>query len=50
MEQVPLGRYRLRISQQQLDKLKLRATSEETVEISVDNQFINGIDFKLVNQ
>jgi hypothetical protein len=48
MANVPLGKYRLRISSSQLDKLEIRATAEETIEIKADNLFINGIDFSLI--
>ena len=50
MENVPLGSYRLRISQKQLQKLELRAKTEETISISADDLFVNGVDFNLVPQ
>lgn len=45
MGNVPLGQYLLRISAKQLDKLELRASTEESIEINADNLFVNGIDF-----
>ena len=48
LEKVPVGSYRLRVSNNQLEKLGLRAESEETITINLENVFINGIDFTLL--
>jgi hypothetical protein len=47
MSDIPLGKYRMRVSEKQLDKLSLKLESEEQVEITNENQFINGVDFVL---
>jgi len=43
----PLGNYRVRVSDEQLEKLGLQYSNKETVSINSDNLFINGIDFYL---
>ena len=47
MGNIPLGEYRMRVSNQQLDKLSLKLESEESVVITTDNQFVSGVDFVL---
>ncbi|MDA3870389.1 MAG: carboxypeptidase-like regulatory domain-containing protein [Gammaproteobacteria bacterium] len=47
LSKLPLGDYRVRISQQQLNKLGLRTIAEEPITLKADEPFINGIDFNL---
>ena len=47
MGNIPLGEYRMRVSNQQLDKLSLKLESEESVVITTNNQFVSGVDFVL---
>jgi hypothetical protein len=47
MSNIPLGEYRMRVSDKQLNKLSLKPMSDESVEITTDNLFINSIDFVL---
>lgn len=47
MSNIPLGTYQLRVSDRQLDKLSLKLNAIESVEMSSDNLFINGVDFVL---
>ena len=47
LSRLPLGDYRVRISQQQLDTLGLRTIAEEPITLKADEPFINGIDFNL---
>ncbi len=44
---IPLGKYRIRVSQEQMDKLNLSATTEPVFEITADDQFESGVDFTL---
>jgi len=45
ISKIPVGKYQLRISKSQIDKLKLKAVTEEVVEISTDDPFQSGFDF-----
>jgi len=47
LSHIPMGEYRIRVSNEQLDKLGLVSTTEEQINISGDEPFINGIDFTL---
>lgn len=47
ISKIPLGKYRIRVSQQQMAKLSLSAESEPTFEITADDQFESGVDFTL---
>ncbi len=47
ISKIPLGKYRIRVSQQQMDKLNLSAETEPAFEITADDQFESGIDFTL---
>jgi hypothetical protein len=47
ISKVPLGRYRIRISREQLDKLGLSVVSEPSFEITANDQFENGVDITL---
>ena len=47
ISKIPLGKYRIRISQQQMDELNLSATTEPEIEITANDQFVSGIDFTL---
>ena len=47
LSKLPLGDYRVRVSAQQLNRLGLRAVTEESIKLKADEPFINGIDFNL---
>lgn len=47
ISKIPLGKYRIRVSRQQMRELNLRADEEPGFEITADNQFESGIDFTL---
>jgi hypothetical protein len=47
ISKIPLGKYHIRISRQQMSELNLRADEEPTFEITADDQFESGIDFTL---
>ena len=47
ISKIPLGKYRIRISQQQMGKLNLSAETEPAFEITADDQFESGVDFTL---
>lgn len=47
ISKIPLGKYRIRVSRQQMSELDLRADEEPTFEITADDQFESGIDFTL---
>jgi len=47
ISKIPLGKYRIRVSQQQMGKLNLSAETEPAFEISADDQFESGVDFTL---
>lgn len=47
LSHVPMGEYRIRVSPKQLEKLNLQSQIEETITITGDEPFINGIDFTL---
>ncbi len=47
ISKIPLGKYRIRVSRQQMSELNLSADTEPGFEISADNQFESGIDFTL---
>jgi len=44
---IPLGKYHIRVSQQQMDELNLTTEAEPAFEITADDQFESGIDFTL---
>ena len=44
---IPLGKYRIRVSQQQMDKLNLTVETEPSFEITASDQFESGVDFTL---
>jgi hypothetical protein len=44
---IPLGNYRMRVSEEQLSRLSLKLKSDTTVDITSEDQFINGVDFVL---
>ncbi|NNL06763.1 MAG: carboxypeptidase regulatory-like domain-containing protein [Gammaproteobacteria bacterium] len=48
ISKIPLGKYRIRVSRQQIEKLNLSASTEPEFEITADNQFESGIDFTLI--
>jgi hypothetical protein len=47
ISKIPIGKYHLRISRAQLDKLNLEPVNDELVEINTDNPFQSGFDFTL---
>ena len=47
ISKIPLGRYRIRVSRQQMSELNLSADEEPAFEITADDQFESGIDFTL---
>ena len=47
ISKIPLGKYRIRVSRQQMSELNLRADEEPAFEITADDQFESGIDFTL---
>lgn len=47
ISKIPLGKYSIRVSRQQMSELNLRADEEPTFEITADDQFESGIDFTL---
>jgi outer membrane usher protein FimD/PapC len=47
ISKIPLGKYRIRVSQQQMGKLNLSAETEPTFEITAEDQFESGVDFTL---
>ncbi len=47
ISKIPLGRYHLRISPQQMSELNLSVESEPTLVISTDDPFVSGMDFTL---
>ncbi|MCK4706515.1 MAG: carboxypeptidase regulatory-like domain-containing protein, partial [Gammaproteobacteria bacterium] len=47
LSHIPMGKYRVRISKEQLDKLGLISSNDEAININGDEPFINGIDFIL---
>lgn len=47
ISKIPLGKYRVRVSQEQMVKLNLNATTEPAFEITADDQFESGVDFTL---
>jgi hypothetical protein len=47
ISKLPLGKYRIRVSPQQMKQLSLVATAEPEFEITADDQFKSGIDFTL---
>ena len=49
LSHIPMGKYSVRISKHQLDKLGLTSSNEERITIDGDEPFINGIDF-ILNQ
>ena len=48
ISKIPLGSYRIRVSQQQMAELNLTVETEPTFEISAEDQFESGIDFTLL--
>lgn len=47
ISRIPLGNYRVRVSPEQMGRLRLVAQSEPAFEITADNQFESGVDFSL---
>ncbi len=47
ISRVPVGKYRIRVSQQQMTDLNLSAETEPAFEITADDQFESGVDFIL---
>jgi len=47
ISKVPTGKYHLRISKSQIDKLNLETVNDELLEISSDDPFQSGFDFTL---
>jgi hypothetical protein len=47
ISKIPLGKYRIRVSREQLDKLNLNAASEPNFEITTGDQFESGVDITL---
>ena len=47
ISKIPLGKYRIRVSRQQMSELNLSAETEPGFEITADDQFESGIDFTL---
>jgi len=47
ISKIPLGKYRIRVSRQQMSELNLRADEEPVFEITAVEQFESGIDFTL---
>lgn len=47
ISKVPLGKYRIRVSGEQMRKLGLKATIEPEFEITAGDQFKSGIDFSI---
>lgn len=45
ISRVPVGQYRVRIAPEQLQNNQLRALPDKRVDMSIDNLFVNGIDF-----
>lgn len=45
---IPLGAYSVRVSPSQMKDLSLQAEIEPTFEISADDQFKSGVDFKMI--
>lgn len=44
---IPLGKYTVRVSSDQLEKLKLQTEADQSFDLSVDRQFESGLDFIL---
>ena len=47
ISKILLGKYRIRVSRQQMSELNLSADEEPAFEITADDQFESGIDFTL---
>lgn len=47
LSKIPLGSYRIRVSPQQMEQLKLTVDAQPTVEVTAKDQFHSGIDFTL---
>ena len=47
ISKIPLGKYHIRVSRQQMSELNLSAETEPGFEITADDQFESGIDFTL---
>ena len=47
ISKIPLGKYRIRVSRQQMSELNLRTDEEPAFEITANDQFESGIDFTL---
>jgi len=47
---IPLGTYSVRVSQSQMSSLNLQAEIEPSFEISSEDQFKSGVDFKLIEK
>ncbi len=47
ISKIPLGKYRIRVSQEQMDRLNLSVETEPSFEISANDQFESGVDFTL---
>ena len=48
ISKIPLGKYRIRVSREQMGKLNLAARTEPSFEITADDQFESGVDFTLI--
>ena len=48
ISKIPLGKYRIRVSREQMGKLNLAARTEPSFEMTADDQFESGVDFTLV--
>ncbi|MFO7592975.1 MAG: hypothetical protein R6X15_02885 [Pseudomonadota bacterium] len=47
LTQAPLGDYRVRIGKNQLDRMDLSASAEESVTVNADYPYVSGVDFTL---
>jgi hypothetical protein len=47
ISKIPLGKYRVRVSPEQMDRLNLSVTSQPVFEITAKDQFESGVDFTL---
>jgi hypothetical protein len=50
ISKIPLGKYRIRVSRQQMSELNLNTETEPVFEITADDQFESGIDFTLTQK